>query len=110
MAHRVLSADMTKLVEAMRQVQQDTGNPAERDKRIKNMLKAAHVLALNSKDLYDTVDAARKRDTGGVVQQFVPPAHAFSDTGFTSDSCTSDNESITGGSHVLSAHATDSEC
>ena len=105
MAHRILSSGMTKLVDMMRLVQQYANHPTEHDKRTKNMLKAAHVLALNSKDLYDTVDAARKRKSGGVCRAFSPPAHAFSDTGFTSDSCTSDSESV-----QISAHATDSEC
>ena len=103
----MLSNDMKSLVEAMRTAQEQCNVAVERDQRIKNMLKAAHVLALNSKDLYDTVDHARKRATGGVAKSFVAPAHAFSDTGFTSDSCTSDNESSS--TYFRGAH-TDSEC
>lgn len=73
MAHKVLSSDMAELINAMKMAQQYSSTLLDSEYR-KGMLKAAHVLAMDSKNLLDAVDsvrkrllAARKADEEGVV-------------------------------------------
>ena len=54
MAHKVLSSDMAELINAMRLAQQYSTTLLDGDYR-KGMLKAAHVLAMDSKNLLDAV-------------------------------------------------------
>ena len=58
MAHKVLSADMQKLIEAMKLAQQYSTTIMDVEYR-KRMLQAAHILAVDSKNLLDAVDHAR---------------------------------------------------
>ena len=60
MAHKVLSSDMAELIHTMRLAQQYSTTLLDADYR-KNMLKSAHVLAMDSKNLLDAVDNSRKR-------------------------------------------------
>ena len=59
MAHKVLSSDMAELINAMKLAQQYSATLLDNEYR-KGMLKAAHVLAMDSKNLLDAVDNARK--------------------------------------------------
>ncbi|KAL8623580.1 hypothetical protein ACOMHN_000185 [Nucella lapillus] len=59
MAQKVLSNDMSTLVSSMKLAQQYSTTPLDGEYR-KRMLKAAHALAMDSKNLLDTVDTARK--------------------------------------------------
>lgn len=59
MAHKVLSSDMAELIRTMRLAQQYSSTPLDVEYR-KNMLKAAHVLAMDSKNLLDAVDNSRR--------------------------------------------------
>ena len=59
MAHKVLSSDMASLIQAMRLAQQNSTTSLDGKYR-KGMLKAAHVLAMDSKNLLDVVDRARR--------------------------------------------------
>ncbi|BFY99899.1 hypothetical protein BsWGS_02941 [Bradybaena similaris] len=58
MAQKVLSTDMASLISAMRLAQQNYHTPLVDDYR-KSMLKSAHALAMDSKNLLDAVDSAR---------------------------------------------------
>ncbi|XP_012946181.1 focal adhesion kinase 1 [Aplysia californica] len=58
MAQKVLSTDMGSLINAMRLAQQNCHSPLFTDYR-KSMLKSAHALAMDSKNLLDAVDSAR---------------------------------------------------
>ncbi|KAK4884842.1 hypothetical protein RN001_001113 [Aquatica leii] len=60
MAHKVLSKDMTELVGAMKLAQQYSSTTLDTEYR-KGMLGAAHVLAMDSKNLLDVIDAIRIR-------------------------------------------------
>ncbi|XP_015837462.1 focal adhesion kinase 1 isoform X8 [Tribolium castaneum] len=60
MAHKVLSKDMTELVNAMKLAQHYSQTTLDNEYR-KGMLGAAHVLAMDSKNLLDVVDAMRIR-------------------------------------------------
>lgn len=60
MAHKVLSKDMASLVEAMQQAQKYSRTTLDNEYR-KGMLSAAHVLAMDAKNLLDVVDAVRIR-------------------------------------------------
>ncbi|XP_019880212.2 focal adhesion kinase 1 isoform X6 [Aethina tumida] len=60
MAHKVLSKDMAELVNAMKLAQQYSNTTLDGEYR-KGMLGAAHVLAMDSKNLLDVVDAIRIR-------------------------------------------------
>ena len=62
MAHKVLSADMAELIRAMKLAQQYKATLMD-DQYRRSMLKAAHVLAMDSKNLLDAVDNARKNVT-----------------------------------------------
>lgn len=58
MAQKVLSTDMASLVSSMKLAQQYSATSLDAEYR-KRMLKAAHALAMDSKNLLDTVDTAR---------------------------------------------------
>ncbi|XP_039298028.1 focal adhesion kinase 1 [Nilaparvata lugens] len=60
MAHQVLSKDMTELVGAMKLAQQYSTTTLDSLYR-RGMLSAAHVLAMDAKNLLDVVDAIRMR-------------------------------------------------
>ncbi|XP_050552590.1 focal adhesion kinase 1 isoform X5 [Spodoptera frugiperda] len=60
MAHQVLSKDMAALVEAMRLAIQ-YHNTTLQHEYTKNMLAAAHILAMDAKNLLDVVDCIRER-------------------------------------------------
>ncbi|XP_022914028.2 focal adhesion kinase 1 isoform X8 [Onthophagus taurus] len=60
LAHKVLSKDMAELVNAMKLAQQYSNTTLDSEYR-KGMLGAAHVLAMDSKNLLDVVDAMRMK-------------------------------------------------
>lgn len=60
MAHKVLSKDMSELINAMKLAQKYSSTTVEGEFR-KQMLSAGHVLAMNAKNLLDVVDAARTK-------------------------------------------------
>ncbi|XP_070068632.1 focal adhesion kinase 1 isoform X2 [Drosophila takahashii] len=69
MAHQVLSKDMHELVSAMRLAQQYSDTTLDCEYR-RSMLSAAHVLAMDAKNLFDVVDSIRQR----YQHMFPPPA------------------------------------
>ncbi|XP_017051215.1 focal adhesion kinase 1 isoform X1 [Drosophila ficusphila] len=83
MAHQVLSKDMHELVSAMRLAQQYSDTTLDCEYR-KSMLSAAHVLAMDAKNLFDVVDSIRQR----YQHLFPPPAtkEPSSSSGFESTS------------------------
>ena len=60
MAHKVLSSDMSHLVEAMKNAQKHYQTFLEQEYR-KQMFHAAHIVAMNSKQLMDAVNSARRK-------------------------------------------------
>lgn len=58
MAQKVLSTDMGNLISSMKLAQQYSSTALDAEYR-KSMLKAAHVLAIDSKNLLDAVDNVR---------------------------------------------------
>lgn len=58
MAQKVMSTDMATLISSMKLAQQYRSTALESEYR-KGMLKAAHVLAMDSKNLLDVVDRTR---------------------------------------------------
>ena len=60
MAHKVLSPHMAELINAMK-LAQKYGATLIADEYSRRMLKAAHILALDSKNLLDAVDNARRQ-------------------------------------------------
>ena len=62
MAHKVLAKDMTDLVEAMKNAQKHYQTFVQSEYQ-KQMLHAAHVVAMNSKQLLDAVNTARRKAT-----------------------------------------------
>ena len=60
MAHKVLSSDMAQLIRTMKLAQQYSSTVLDSEYR-KNMLQAAHVLAVDSKNLLDVIDTARRK-------------------------------------------------
>ncbi|XP_070556782.1 focal adhesion kinase 1-like isoform X4 [Ptychodera flava] len=58
MAHKVLSSDMSELVNQMKLAQKYASTTLDGEYR-RNMLSAAHVLAVDAKNLLDVVDSAR---------------------------------------------------
>lgn len=60
MAHKVLSKDMFELVSAMKLAQEYSETTLDVEYR-KSMLSAAHVLAMDAKNLLDVVDSIRAR-------------------------------------------------
>uniref|UniRef100_A0A182PJM9 Focal adhesion kinase 1 n=1 Tax=Anopheles epiroticus TaxID=199890 RepID=A0A182PJM9_9DIPT len=73
MAHKVLSKDMYELVTAMRLAQQYSETTLDAEYR-KSMLSAAHVLAMDAKNLLDVVDSIRVRYPNLFPQQQQPSA------------------------------------
>ncbi|XP_041358012.1 focal adhesion kinase 1-like isoform X2 [Gigantopelta aegis] len=65
MAQKVLSTDMASLISAMKLAQQYSTTTMDTEYR-KGMLKAAHILAVDSKNLLDIVDNARARHSGRI--------------------------------------------
>ena len=59
MCHKVLSSDMSKLVEAMRLAHKYCNTSVEQEFR-KSMLQAAHMLALNARNLLSAFHAAQR--------------------------------------------------
>ncbi|XP_038112569.1 uncharacterized protein LOC6052203 isoform X4 [Culex quinquefasciatus] len=74
MAHKVLSKDMFELVAAMRLAQQYSETTLDAEYR-KSMLSAAHVLAMDAKNLLDVVDSIRIRFPN-LVMTAVPQSHS----------------------------------
>lgn len=68
MAHKVLSSDMASLINAMKLAQKYATTTLDQDYK-KGMLSAGHILAVDAKNLLDTVDSARTKchgtDTNG---------------------------------------------
>jgi hypothetical protein len=62
MAHKVLSADMADLITALKTAQAYVGSTLEGSYK-KEILSAAHVLAMDAKHLFDVVDGARSQDS-----------------------------------------------
>lgn len=60
MAEKVLSSDMNQLVAAMKDAQTHYDKFLEQEYQ-KKMLKAAHVVAVNSKQLLDAVSSAKRK-------------------------------------------------
>lgn len=60
MAHKVLSSDMSELVRTMKLAQQYSKTVVDSEYR-RTMLQAAHVLAVDSKNLLDTIDTSRRK-------------------------------------------------
>ena len=60
MAHKVLSSDMGNLVTAMKSAQKHYQTFLEGEYQ-KEMLKAAHIIAVNSKQLLDAANSARRK-------------------------------------------------
>ncbi|XP_043249664.1 focal adhesion kinase 1 isoform X4 [Colletes gigas] len=60
MAHKVLSKDMAELVTAMKQAQKYSATTLDAEYR-KRMLSAAHILAMDAKNLLDVIDSIRIR-------------------------------------------------
>ncbi|EDW01885.1 focal adhesion kinase 1 isoform X2 [Drosophila grimshawi] len=60
MAHKVLSKDMHELVSAMHLAHQYNDTTLDNEYR-KSMLSAAHILAMDAKNLFDVVDSIRNR-------------------------------------------------
>lgn len=65
MAHSVLSKDMVNLVQAMKQAQRFAQTTLDGEYR-KHMLSAAHIIAVNAKNLLDTVATVRARVQAGL--------------------------------------------
>ena len=60
MSQKVLSTDMASLIASMKLAQQYGSTSMDNEYR-KGMLKAAHILAMDSKNLLDVVDKTRLR-------------------------------------------------
>ncbi|XP_014476576.1 PREDICTED: focal adhesion kinase 1 isoform X2 [Dinoponera quadriceps] len=60
MAHKVLSKDMAELVNAMKEAQNYSATTLDAECR-KGMLSAAHILAMDAKNLLDVIDSIRIR-------------------------------------------------
>lgn len=73
MAHSVLSKDMVNLVQAMKQAQRFAQTTLDSEYR-KHMLAAAHIIAVNAKNLLDTVATVRARALAGLGPgELMPP-------------------------------------
>jgi len=70
MAQKVLSTDMGHLISSMKLAQQYATTTLDAEYR-KNMLKAAHVLAMDSKNLLDAVDNVRLYQLNSGVRWFL---------------------------------------
>ena len=62
MAHKVLSSDMTRLVDRMRDLQKNCHSFLADDYQ-KQLLQAATIVAVNSRHLFDAVNNARSKAT-----------------------------------------------
>lgn len=62
MSQKVLSTDMASLISSMKLAQQYASTAVDGDYK-KGMLKAAHVLAMDSKNLFDVIDKIRSRQS-----------------------------------------------
>lgn len=72
LAHKVLSKDMTDLVQAYKLAQKYGSTTLDEEYR-KRMLSAAHVLAMDSKNLLDVIDGVRVRHG---MATFLPTKHS----------------------------------
>ncbi|KFM67908.1 Focal adhesion kinase 1, partial [Stegodyphus mimosarum] len=77
MAHSVLSKDMVNLVQAMKQAQRFAQTTLDSEYR-KHMLSAAHIIAVNAKNLLDTVATVRARVQAGLGPEDPPQAEESS--------------------------------
>lgn len=66
LTHKVLSKDMALLIEAMKAALNYSQTTVEREYR-KGMLKAAHVLVVDAKNLLDSVDSVRQKLTSDMT-------------------------------------------
>lgn len=60
MAHQVLSSDMAALIKAMKMAQKYATTTLDQDYK-RGMVSAGHVLAVDAKNLLDTVDNVRTK-------------------------------------------------
>lgn len=74
MAHKVLGKDMQDLVGSMRQAQRYSSTTLDDEYR-KQMLQAAHVLAVDAKNLLDVVDTVRIRCSSSSAPSGRSPQH-----------------------------------
>lgn len=72
LAHKVLSKDMTDLVQAYKLAQKYSNTTLDEEYR-KQLLAAAHVLAMDSKNLLDVIDGVRVRHN---MAAFLPNKHS----------------------------------
>nr|XP_045609158.1 focal adhesion kinase 1-like isoform X3 [Procambarus clarkii] len=72
LAHKVLSKDMTDLVQAYKLAQKYSNTTLDEEYR-KQLLAAAHVLAMDSKNLLDVIDGVRVRHD---MAAFLPNKHS----------------------------------
>lgn len=72
LAHKVLSKDMTDLVQAYKLAQKYCNTTLDEEYR-KQLLSAAHVLAMDSKNLLDVIDGVRVRHD---LAAFLPNKHS----------------------------------
>ncbi|KAG7153494.1 Focal adhesion kinase 1-like [Homarus americanus] len=72
LAHKVLSKDMTDLVQAYKLAQKYSNTTLDEEYR-KQLLSAAHVLAMDSKNLLDVIDGVRVRHD---MAAFLPNKHS----------------------------------
>ena len=79
MAHSVLSKDMVNLVQAMKQAQRFAQTTLDGEYR-KHMLSAAHIIAVNAKNLLDTVATVRARVQAGLGPEDPLPVKTVSAT------------------------------
>ncbi|XP_020798400.1 focal adhesion kinase 1 isoform X2 [Drosophila serrata] len=104
MAHQVLSKDMHELVSAMRLAQQYSDTTLDCEYR-KSMLSAAHVLAMDAKNLFDVVDSIRQRYQHVFPSPSVPrDSTTTSLSSFESTSTTTMNDF---GGHLKSSNSGD---
>ncbi|XP_031627425.1 focal adhesion kinase 1 isoform X6 [Contarinia nasturtii] len=68
MAHKILAKDMSELVSTMRLAQQYNDTTLDVEYR-KNMLSAAHVLAMDAKNLLDVVDSIRIKNPNLFIEE-----------------------------------------
>ncbi|XP_043217609.1 focal adhesion kinase 1-like isoform X2 [Amphibalanus amphitrite] len=80
MAHKVLGKDMQELVTSLKQAQRYSTTTLDEEYR-KQMLQAAHVLAMDAKNLLDVVDGVRMRCRRGGAAPGRPPRHELAPAG-----------------------------
>lgn len=79
MAHSVLSKDMVNLVQAMKQAQRFAMTTLDGEYR-KHMLSAAHIIAVNAKNLLDTVTTVKARMQSGLGPEDALPGQEMHPT------------------------------